>query len=365
MADQEVRVTTDAVPLNAEGVKLVDLANPLLRQWRIVVALPLVLAAVTGTVTLLQDREYSAKASFLPEVEGRGASGALALAQQFGVSMGADRPGQSPAFYVDLLQSPAILRQAVESSYAVRSEEGVVEGTLVTLFDIEKDGPLPPWRRAVEKLVSNVDASASRETGVVDLKVTAEDPSLAEQIAARLLALLNEFNIDTRQSRAQEEGRFVGARVEEARAQLRAAEEELQSFLRQNREYLNSPELSFTHDRLQRQLLMRQDLYLSLLRAQQQARIDAVRDTPLLTVIAWPEGSAEPEPRGTIVRTTLAFLFGLLVAALIAYVQDYSHRNREAGDPGYREFQRLSRQFLDEVRQPMRWMRRGRRRGMQ
>jgi capsular polysaccharide biosynthesis protein len=70
----------------------------------------------------------------------------------------------------------------------------------------------PGWR-AVDRLREAISTSAvDRETGVVRLTVSATHPALSEQIAQRLLELLNEFNTEARQSRAQEEGRFIGAR---------------------------------------------------------------------------------------------------------------------------------------------------------
>ena len=66
------------------------------------------------------------------------------------------------------------------------------------------------------------------------------------------------------------------------------AERAREDFLRQNRGFGNSPELMSEHDRLQRQVAMRQEVYTSLLRSQEQARIDAVRDTPLLAFIDTP-----------------------------------------------------------------------------
>jgi uncharacterized protein involved in exopolysaccharide biosynthesis len=341
-------------------ISLVEIANTILRQWRMVLAVPLALAMVVGLWTLGQDRTYVASASFIPQgAEGRGGGGAAALAQQFGVSLGTERPGQSPQFYVDLLRSRTVLRDAVESEYQVPAEDGTIRrANLIELFDIEEGrSTLPPWRRAADELEDGISTSVARETGLVQLTVSASHPALAEQIAERLLEILDTFNTEVRQSRAQEESRFIGGRLTEAQAELRAVENALQDFLRQNREFRNSPELTFEHDRLQRQVAMRQEVYTSLLRSQEQARIDAVRDTPLFTVVDHPAGTAEPQGRGTVMRAILAFMLGIMVAVGVAFIREATRRGREAEDPHYREFQGLARQAWDDLRHPKRWVR--------
>lgn len=343
-----------------DDISAVEIVNAVLRNWRVVAILPIFVAIIAGVWSLTRDRTYAASASFMPQVaEGRGVSGAAALAQQFGVSLGTDRPGQSPQFYVDLLRSTRLLRQAVEEEYELpTADEQIGAGTLIEYWEFDNNsGSLPPWRLATEKLRAAISASAKWETGVVQLTVTSEHPMVAEQIAETLLRLLNDVNLEVRQRRAQEEGRFISGRITEARAELLAVEGALQDFLRQNRDFHNSPELTFEHDRLTRQVMMRQEVYTSLLRSQEQIRIDAVRDIPLFTVIDHPVGSAEPQGRGTVMRVLVAFALGLMLALLVAFLVEFSRRNRETQDPHYREFQGLTRELWDDIRHPSRWLR--------
>lgn len=352
--------TPPSVPAAREDeFSLVEMASVVLRQWRMMVAVPLIVALATGAWIYSQDRMYAASASFLPQSpDTRGMGGAVALAQQFGLSMGTSRSGQSPQFYVDLLQSRSVLRQAVESEYEAPAEDGTMRrATLIEWYGFDEEPhPLPPWRRAVQELRAQISTSVARETGVVSLGVSAAHPLLAEQIAQRLLEILNSVNNDVLQRRAQEESRFVGVRLEEAEAELTAAENALQRFLRQNPQYRNSPELTFEYERLQRQVGMRQEVYTSLLRSQEEASIDAVRDTPLFTVIDAPAGTGEMLPRGLVTKTILAFFVGLALAVFLAFVRDAAMRGSAAGDPRHREFRRVASQMWHDVRRPTRWI---------
>jgi uncharacterized protein involved in exopolysaccharide biosynthesis len=347
-------------PSDDEEISLLGAANTLLRNWRVVVGLPLVLALVVGMWAVSQERMYAATASFVPEAAESRSGGAAALAQQFGVSLGGEQRGRSPQFYADLLRSPAILRPLVETEYRLPGQNGAIEqGTLIELLEISTaSARRPSWRLAADEVLKKMSASVTRETGVIHVQVQSHHPGLAEQVAERLLGLLHEFNTEARQHRAQEEGRFIAERMADAQAEVLASEGALQDFLRHNREFRNSPELVFEHDRLQRQVAMRQEVFTSLLRAGEEARIDGVRDTPLLTVIDHPAGSALPQGRGTVRLSLLAFLLGLMVAVFVAFVRDSNRRSREAGDPHYREFEGLARQTWDELRRPARWLRR-------
>lgn len=337
------------------SVSLLEFANVLLRHRRMIVLLPVLTALLLGGAALLQDRSYSASASFLPQ-GAMGASGGAAatVARQFGVDLTPARAGESPDFYVHLLQGREILRQAVESEYTVLAEGERRVGTLVEIWAIEEDGLTPRWRVAVERLRQQASVSVDRQTGVVDLAVSADSPELAEQIATRLLELLSQFNLEVRQTQAREEGEFVNARLQEAQADLRAAEEALQEFLQSNREFQNSPTLLFEHDRLQRQVRLRQELVNSLALSLEQARIEQVRNTPVLTVVADPMGSAAPVARGTVARALLGLFLGGVLAVLIAFAREFGRRSRAEEPHHYREFDELKREAVADLRHPHR-----------
>ncbi len=349
----------DAVKDGGEEISMIEILNVLLRHRRIIVWLPILAAVIVGTATFLQPRTYSASASFMPQIpEGRSGSGAAALARSLGVNIGGgDRPGGSPQFYADLLKTREVLRKAVETEYHFGGDAagGERNATLVDVYEVEETPFTPGWRKGVEHLQDNLTVGVGRETGVIQIAVSAISPQLAEQILERLLELVNDFNLDSRQSQAQEEVRFISARMEEVHKELLKAKAKLQIFLQTNRQFQNSPELLFDHDDLQREVAMRQEIYTTLVQAREQARIDAVRDTPLLTVINSAVGSAVPEGRGTVRRAIFAFIVVFLMAVTGAFLWELLRRNRgeEGGD--YLEFQQLMREAKKDLYSPSRW----------
>jgi uncharacterized protein involved in exopolysaccharide biosynthesis len=337
-------------------ISLLDIANVLLRNRRLLVILPVVLAIGLGVVALTGDRSYAASAAFLPHTSASTGGSMASVARQFGLEVGSTaQPGQSPEFYAQLLEGRALLRKTVESEYRVPVENGGVGSrSLIEFWQIEAHPLIPPWREAVSRLEARLNATVDRQTGLVRVTVTAETPQLAEQIVVRLIDLVAEFNLETRQSQAREEARFVAGRLDEASAELRVAEGELQAFLRQNRQFEYSPELRFEHSRLERQVAMRQEIVNSLAQSLEQARIEGIRDTPVITVMDPPEESSVPIARGSVQRAVLGLLLGLLLAVFIAFAREFGRRSRDHDGDDYREFDRLKREAWSDVRRPHR-----------
>lgn len=339
----------------SSDLTLVQFANVLLRYWRPVVFLPVLLAVVVGIHSLLQNRSYTASASFISQgVEDR-QSGISELAARFGVEVGG-RQDESPQFYADLLLSREILRDLAWTSYEFPTDTGTVTTTLIDLLGGQGTRD-DRTRRAIVALERRLAISTSSATGVVEVSFPAGSPVLAEQVVGRLIELVNDFNLERRQSRAAEERRFVESRLEEARAELRDAEAALQSFLQQNRRFANSPELSFDFDRLSRRVEMRQQIVTQLATAYEQARIAEVRNTPVITLIERPEGSARPNPRGTVLKVLLTLILGTLAGMLVAFAREYLARTRARGTEDVEEFIALRDRMLREIRRPLRRLR--------
>jgi uncharacterized protein involved in exopolysaccharide biosynthesis len=336
------------------------MASMILRHWWLLMVLPPLFALAAGVWAFSQDRTYSASASFMPYGSDQtSSSGAASLARQFGVDVGGERTGQSPKFFADLLSRRVILRTTVESSYEVRAADGrATTGTLIDYYQTDgEDGPLQPWQRAVKRLRRSILTSVSEETGLVELVVKASEPALAEAVASRMLEVLQAHNLTVQRSRALEEGRFVSERLEEAQTQLRQAEDALERFLQQNRQYQNSTDLLFDYERLQRHVMMRQEVYTSLLRLHEQSRIDAIRDTPVLTMIDDPEGAAQPDGRGTILHALLGFLLGGFIAVFAAFSIEFVRRQRATHGRDFEELSKVTHRAVGDVRRLLRWWR--------
>jgi uncharacterized protein involved in exopolysaccharide biosynthesis len=285
---------------------------------RLVLGTGLAAFLLVGVTTFVRPRGWTSTARFMPQTSEGALSRLSGLAATFGVSVPTTETGSSPAFYSELLQSRDIIRRTVETPYAFAAGGDSLGGTLVELFDAEGDTPGERRDAAAKELLESIDVTVSRETGTVSLEVTTRWPELSRQVATRMIALVSDFNLHRRQTKALAERRFVESRLAEARDSLRAVESRLQGFLQRNREYRNSPQLAFEYDRLDREVLMQQQVYTGLAQSYEAARIDEVRNTPVITVVEPPDLPAKPDARLALVKGILAGLVGMGLGAFLA-----------------------------------------------
>jgi uncharacterized protein involved in exopolysaccharide biosynthesis len=309
----------------------------------------MLLGALSG---LLRQRTYMATAAFLPQVNESSSARMAGLAAQFGIDIGGGAP-ETPQLYAALLTSRTLLERLVDMPLVFGDGAARTEQTLVEILNVSGDTPQERRAEAVKYLRANaVSAKADYETGMVLYTVSLPDPALAEEAAARMLALVGDFNLTIRQSRAGQERDFTRQRVEELGRDLRIAEDRLQGFLQANRRFEQSAKLAAEHERLHRDVVMRQGLYSQLLQSYEQARIEAARDIPVLTVLESPEGSARPKGRGTVLRGMVGFVLGLMLALGVATVLDGIRRSREVRSPEFMELVALRDRSRRRSRRP-------------
>jgi uncharacterized protein involved in exopolysaccharide biosynthesis len=326
-----------AAPAGAGAeLRVVDVIRMLLRHPRLLTGVPVLCAALAVALTLLT-REYTVTSRFMPKTAQMpgGAARLAGLASQFGVSVPVGGEGETPDFYAQLLRSSDILGPALTSTYRFADAEAegkVVQGTLLDLLEIEGDTEAERLRAGVEALRGRIASSADLKTNLVSLTVTAPSAELAVAVNRRLLELVQEFNAERRQSQASLERKFVQERVAEAEGELRRAERALGGFIDSNRAYSESPQRTVEFQRLQREVALRQQVHTSLAQAYETARIEEIRDMPVVTLVERPDGMAERKG-SLLLNLLLALVVGTALAVGLALAWEFGCLAYTA-DPG-------------------------------
>ncbi len=338
-----------------EQLSVIRLMNVLLSRRRVIVTTAVVALSATLIVAVVAPRSYSSTVSFLPQDRSPSLADLTGVVPPAGLVL----PGfsdQSSAFYADLLQSEELLRRAVLADYDVVDDVtggGARLGgarTLVEIFEIASDDPEAGVERAVQRLRKAISTRTNRETGVIRYTVTTRSPELSRQIADLLMRLINEFDLERRRAQASAERRFLAARLDSVRADARSAENRLAGFLERNRNFRNSPQLVFDHDRLQRDVAFHHQLLTSLAEAFERARIMEVRNTPVLTVMDHARARRLPDPRHLPMKGALAALAGIVIGIGTALWMEFVARSKVVEPEAYDEFVNLQRETLSGVR---------------
>ncbi len=290
----------------------------LVSRYRLVLGLPIVAALVTSVVVLLMRPTYAATASFVPESSG---------------------PMRLPTD-ADLLRSREILSAVLSAKVA-----GPHANDSVVVYDLYRITGSTPERRldeGIKELRDRLTLGVDQRTDVVRVTVEAPYPSAARDLLQLLLDRLFDFNVQTRQSSAGERRKFIEGRVSFAEEQLRTAEEALRAFYDRNRQWQASLQLRFEEQRLNRQVAVQQELYLTLRREYETARIEEVNNTPVLTVIDRPTiPGRRTKPRRVITVLLVGTVFEVLASALAILLKHHDDLIADGDD----EYLRLRRRL--------------------
>ena len=322
-----------ASPEPNESISLAALAGVLARSAYWIVACATIALIIAVGVALFAPREYTTHVSFVPEGH-RGSSSAGGLAAQLGIASGADA-SQSPAFYVDLLGTREILRRVALFDYTTRSKRG----TLPVILGSGAPGSAEAVDDAIGFLRGALIPGLSPQTGVVTVKVTTEDPSLSAQIGAHVLEAVDEFNRENARNQAAQQREFTQQRLNEFRDALRGAEENLQAFLQRNRDAAVSSEAAFQRERLAREVTLRQQLYITVTQAFEQARMEESRDAPQIRTIERADPPLHPDPRGFAQKGVLGALLGALFAVVAIIVREIVEQARQKQASWYADWE--------------------------
>ena len=357
----EVATVLDAWSINGWGdgeepnITLLDMLGSLLRHWRIIVGVPLISTILTVVVVLLIPSQYTATTSFVPEEstdEPGLPSGLAVLALQFGVGLGGG--ASSPRFYANLLEGRTVRDEILQMSFRT-SDEGGPE-PLLDILKIDGDSQTERLEKGRRKLDDRVTVGVDDETGIIGVSVETPYPELSAAVANRFVQLVNSFNLEQRQSTVQGRREFIESRSIAADAELRTAEDSLQQFLESNR-IVNAPLLQVEYERLQRRVMLKQEILVTLRRQYEEAKIQEVNDTPVITVI---DIAVPPDEKSSPRRTLwviVMFLLGSIGGLATALAQDSLERARSRDDESFKRLSQDWKTAISEVRGLLPWKR--------
>jgi tyrosine-protein kinase Etk/Wzc len=120
-------------------------------------------------------------------------------------------------------------------------------------------------------------------------------------------------------------------------------------FLKNNRDWAGSPDLFLEHERLSREIQLRQQVFTTLTQAYEEARIREVRDTPVITVFEPPAAPTMPQRRGLLLGMVLGGFLGALIGVLLAFTSGLLTRRQQSGNSEAEEFANALREAKGQL----------------
>ena len=288
-----------------------DYARALWAGRRTVLVAMLATAAVAAALSFVLPPQYEAVTLIIPVPTTRGLSGIEQLAARGAdLRIGVGGQQSSALMYPEIVKSRHLLETVL-----MMMVPGGPEGQDVPLIDIvQRSGRgLRRTELAVKKLRENVDAVLNRRTGVLSIRVRARSPKVASHVANALYTLLQDFVVNSTSTQAGANCRFIEGRLKETRADLASAENRLRGFREDNLRIGNSPRLLLRQARLVRGVRTQEEIFLTLTRRYELAKVDEQRDVPVLNVL---DTATTPASRSSPKRGRMV-LFGLILGTVM------------------------------------------------
>jgi uncharacterized protein involved in exopolysaccharide biosynthesis len=309
-------------------------------RWRMILGATVAAILLGLAASVIIPPVYRARASFIANSSSTsklqgvlgGSSGLGGIISQLGGSVGGD-PSESPNFYVHLLASRELITRLLESRFPnPRTDVPNDSAALIDIMRIRHSDPQRRMELGVKQMTTAIKPGMDTRTNLVWFTVDARWGELSAQIGNRLIELVSAFDREIRVSRAKSLRMFLQMRHDSAQAALRQAEENQRIFYERNRGFIaGSPGLRFEEQRITREVDLASDLYVTLDKQLEVARIDEINDAALITIIdsaIVPRKALWPRYWVTLfTATAVGLLVGVLLAGSATILADWRRRN--------------------------------------
>ena len=222
--------------------------------------------------------EYGSKSNMLSQLSG--------LAALAGVRVG---ELAATEIYQNLLQSESVMAPVINSMYLTKEYPDSVN--LIQYFEINTKDKNPEIQKrkrylAVLELLTKVNISTDidRMTKILTVKATMPEAQLSADVVNKLVESLDQYIRTKRKSYAGEQRYYLEKRVDQIKDSLSISENKLRDFREQNKMITQSPNLLLEQGRLMRNVEIRQNVYIELTKQLELAKIDEIKDTPILNI---------------------------------------------------------------------------------
>lgn len=291
------------------------------RNWKRIVSFFLMVVLISFAILLLVPNYYLSQVTILPPAGKSSFPGLMNLASELGYSSSSEGVVNSPQVISRIVRSRMLAEMLGTREYFHQGKGRYVK--LPEIFRVKENDPARieyfthlALNRA---LTTNIDARIKS----LDIILKVDDPRVASELMNAIVEELDNYNKHYRNSKARSNREFIEKRLTDTGDSLKKYEEALRSFKEENRMIVQSPALLLKQQRLSRMISINQELYLLLSKEYETAKIQEVRDTPVLDIIE--RARTLPIKSGPVKRSVLVriILLTLIFAPAFLWLKEY------------------------------------------
>jgi hypothetical protein len=307
--------------------ELIDLINTLYKaiknDFKIFLIFPL-LALIVGFAHLKNvDSKYTSKMKILPLSSGGSPNGALGIAAQFGFDLGSNQSSNmfSAALYPEILVSRNFMRRMLILKFNT-SLNGSQSKDLLEILSENKSKPKDGWhendfRSGVNNLLRNViTVKKPKMSPVISISITTNIAQLSKDIGDSIISQLGLAFSEYKTKKVNERIYFIKNRLSEIESSLITSEEALKNFREKNRSILDSPTLLLKLERLNREVSLHNQIFLSLSSELEIEQINQHGVEKTFEVLDFPENMGRTYPKSKMFLS-LYIIVGFSISVVI------------------------------------------------
>ena len=238
--------------------------------------------------------------------------------------MGINSQNNDQSFNIpDVVKSRRIASKAIERKWSAVNGESI---GLISLWGLntspwyslsEKEyNPTIVFEKAIKKFEDHVKVYEDPISGLIKITTTFQDPIIAAEVANFIGNQVELYIQKENSAQSTKEKLFISDRLFIVKNELENAELELKFFKEKNRGYEDSPELLMFFSQLFREVEAKQQVYLTLQQQLELARINEVKQSPILHVLDYAVPPIRKSSPQNILFLISFFSLGLLFSVL-------------------------------------------------
>ena len=143
-----------------------------------------------------------------------------------------------------------------------------------------------------------------------------EEPQLAADIANYYAKFIKKYIAEELEIQSRKYRQFIEERMESAISELSASEDILTQFRKSHTILLEPPEIQLQRGRLERNVQVNQQVYITLKQQYEIAKIEELKELPIVNILDYAEPAAEKDsPKRTLI-ILFNFFSGLFIGLI-------------------------------------------------
>jgi len=252
-------------------------------------------------------------------------SGLSGLASQFGLSiplMGESTNYLSTESISEILSSRELVNKIIDLNIYKNQNlfEILVNEKLIELSDslVTREMAIKYFNEEIVGLENIIN------TSMVNLNIRSRYPELSRNLSNTIIEELQNREVEYRKNESESKRIFIEQRIKDIQFNLLSAESNLKDFREENVQIDRSPTLLLEEERLERELSLQTEIFISLKQQLEQINIDEANNISKLRVIDPPNLPALPSSPKKKIILLASFILGLISGGLISIKKYYS-----------------------------------------